>query len=128
MITVQFPDSVLPNFFPYWSKDNQTGQLTGYYVDYLAAVLKEAGIQNYTFRSQNRYGASYISLGRFCLICPLSFLYPYLISLSPIPYLTCTLPPVTCPSPIFYLWRILQKLGHLKFCDCFFWPKNGQVP
>ena len=65
MITVQFPDSVLPNFYPYWIKDNQTGQLTGYYVDYLAAVLKEAGIQNYTFRSQNRYGESYNSLGKF---------------------------------------------------------------
>ena len=65
MITVQFPDSVLPNFFPYWSKDNQTGQLTGYYVDYILAVLKEAGIQNYTLRSHKRYGASYNSLGIF---------------------------------------------------------------
>ena len=74
MITVQFPDSVLPIFFPYWSKDNQTGQLTGYYVDYLAAVLKEAGIQNYTFRSQNRNSASYNSLGRFSFIWPLPLL------------------------------------------------------
>ena len=74
MITIQFPDSVLPNFSPYWNKDNHTGQLTGYYVDYLAAVLKEAGIQNYTFRSQNRNGASYNSLGRFCFMCPLPLL------------------------------------------------------
>ena len=85
MITVQFPDSVSPNFFPYWNKDNQTGQLTGYYVDYLAAVLKEAGIKNYTFRSQNINDASYNSLGRFCFICPLPFLYQYFICLSPIP-------------------------------------------
>ena len=66
MITVQFPDSVEPTLYPYWIKDNQTGQLTGYYVDYLVAILKEAGIQNYTFRSHNRYGASYNSLGIFC--------------------------------------------------------------
>ena len=85
MITVQFPDSVRPTLYPYWIKDNQTGQLTGYYVDYLVAVLKEADIQNYTFRSHNRYGASYNSLGRFCFICPLPFLYQYFICLSPIP-------------------------------------------
>ena len=65
MITVQFPDSVFPNLYPYWITDNQTGQLTGYYVDYLVAVLKEADIQNYTFKWQKRYGASYNSLGRF---------------------------------------------------------------
>ena len=65
MITVQFPDSVRPTLYPYWIKDNQTGQLTGYYVDYLVAVLKEADIQNYTFRSHNSYGASYNRLGTY---------------------------------------------------------------
>ena len=112
MITVQFPDSVSPNFFPYWNKDNQTGQLTGYYVDYLAAVLKEAGIKNYTFRSQNINGATYNSLGRFCFISctntssvfhpSLNLPLPYLLSHVPNPSFTFTPKSLTHKKLVFF--------------------------
>ena len=65
MIRVRFPDSVQPNQYPYWSRDG-SGHLGGFYVDYLKAIFKEAGIkeEDYMIEKDNKY-ESYNQLGNY---------------------------------------------------------------
>ena len=50
-----------PDFYPNWFRDNQTGELKGFFLEYLDEVLKEANL-TYTI-VQDTFG-SYTGLGK----------------------------------------------------------------
>ena len=56
------PDSYNPSFLPYWNRDIDTGEITGYFVDLLEELSRSVGF-NYTLEDSSEY-ATYDSLGK----------------------------------------------------------------
>ena len=46
-VRVAMPISSNPNFYPNWFLDNETGELTGFYIQYLEELFKAMNM-NYT--------------------------------------------------------------------------------
>ena len=56
------PDSVNPSFLPYWKRNSDTGEITGYLVDLLEELSRSEGF-NYTLEDSSEF-VTYDSLGK----------------------------------------------------------------
>ena len=56
------PDSCNPSFLPYWNRDIDTGEITGYFVDLLEELSRSVGF-NYTLEDSSEF-THYDSLGK----------------------------------------------------------------
>ena len=56
------PDSCYPSFLPYWKRNNDTGEITGYFVDFLEELSRSVGF-NYTLEDSSEF-TTYGSLGK----------------------------------------------------------------
>ena len=61
-LKVVMPDSVNPSFLPYWKRNSDTGEITGYLVDLLEELSRSVGF-NYTLEDSSEF-ATYDSLGK----------------------------------------------------------------
>ena len=55
------PDSVNPSFLPYWKRNSDTGEITGYLVDLLEELSRSVGF-NYTLEDSSNF-TTYDALG-----------------------------------------------------------------
>ena len=56
------PDQPLPNYLPFWKRNNDTGEIIGFYVDLLEELSISVGF-NYTIEDSSAF-SSYDSLGK----------------------------------------------------------------
>ena len=61
MVKVKLPNCQIPSLSPYWITSNTTGELSGFYIDFLKELFKEID-KNYTIEKTLHYD-SYDSLG-----------------------------------------------------------------
>ena len=56
------PDSCNPSYLPYWKRNSDTGEITGYFVDLLEELSRSVGF-NYTLEDSSEF-VTYDSLGK----------------------------------------------------------------
>ena len=56
------PDQPLPNYLPFWKRNNDTGEIIGFYVDLLEELSRSVGF-NYTIEDSSAF-STYGSLGK----------------------------------------------------------------
>ena len=61
-LKVMMPDSCIPSYLPYWNRNSDTGEITGYLVDLLEEISKSVGF-NYTLEDSSEF-VTYHSLGK----------------------------------------------------------------
>ena len=61
-VKVVMPDSYNPSFLPYWNRDIETGEITGYFVDLLEELSRSVGF-NYTLEDSSNF-TTYDALGK----------------------------------------------------------------
>ena len=61
VVKVKIPNGQQQNVSPFWMTSNTTGELSGFYIDFLKELFKEIN-KNYTIDNTQHY-ASYFSLG-----------------------------------------------------------------
>ena len=66
-LKVVMPDSYNPSFLPYWKRNIDTGEITGYFVDLLEELSRSVGF-NYTLEDSSNF-KSYESLGKMSKSC-----------------------------------------------------------
>ena len=66
---MKLPNEEVPTLSPYWITNNKTGELTGFYIDYLRELFREIN-KNYTIDTKLKYPGTktYDSLGKY-LFC-----------------------------------------------------------
>ena len=53
-VRVVLPDSANTNYPPFWTKNNITGELTGYFVDIMREIFRHTGM-TYTMVDNSNY-------------------------------------------------------------------------
>ena len=53
-VRVVLPDSAIRNFPPFWTKNNHTGELSGYFVDVLREIFRHTGM-TYTMADNSNF-------------------------------------------------------------------------
>ena len=56
------PDQPAPNYLPFWTRNNDTGEIIGFYVDLLEELSRSVGF-NYTIEDSSAF-PTYNSLGK----------------------------------------------------------------
>ena len=61
-LKVMMPDQPAPNYLPFWKRNNDTGEIIGYYVDLLEELSRSVGF-NYTIEDSSAF-STYDALGK----------------------------------------------------------------
>ena len=61
-LKVVMPDSCTPSYLPFWKRNIDTGEITGYLVDLLEELSRSVGF-NYTIEDSSAF-STYNSLGK----------------------------------------------------------------
>ena len=70
------PDSVIPNYPPFWTKNEYSGELSGFFVDIMKEIFRHTNM-TYTM-VDNANLTSYDSLGKNkAFIHPSNLFYPF---------------------------------------------------